>query len=77
MSIYGEFQGVHGSWEPGCNKCRVNDTDIDTIIPRMGAVVTINVGLAQARPNKPEGCCDIVSERSEDALVMARVHITA
>ena len=55
MSIYGEFQGVHGSREPGCDKRGVNDTDIDryidTISPR-GAVVMINVGLAQARPNK-------------------------
>ena len=55
--IHGAFQGVHGSREPGCDKRGVNDTDIDTyidtIFPRAGAVVTINVGLAQARPNKP------------------------
>ena len=28
-SVYGEFQGVHGSRKPGCNKRGVNDTDID------------------------------------------------
>ena len=57
MSIYGEFQDVHGSREPGCNKYGVIDTDIidryiDTIILCTGAIVTINVGLAQARPNQ-------------------------
>ena len=47
---HGAFQDVHGSWEPGCDKRRVNDTQIHTIIPCAGAVVMINVGLAQARP---------------------------
>ena len=55
MSIYGQFQGVHGSQEPGCDKRGVNDTDIDryidTIILCVGAVAMINVGLAQAHPN--------------------------
>ena len=36
----------------GATKCGVNDTYSDTIIPRAGAIVTINVGLAQVRPNK-------------------------
>ena len=37
--IHGAFQGVHGSREPGCDKCGVNDTNIDIIIPRAGYVV--------------------------------------
>ena len=27
--MHGAFQGVHGSQEPGCNNCGVNDTYID------------------------------------------------
>ena len=47
------FQAVHGSREQWCDKRGVNDTYIDRqpIIPRTGAVVMINVGLAQACPN--------------------------
>ena len=52
MSLYGEFQCVHASREPGCDKCGVNGTEIETIILHTGAVVMINVGLAQARPNE-------------------------
>ena len=62
MSIHGHvntdaFQGVHGSQEPGCDKCGSMihihvyiHTYIPTIIPRAEAIVMINVGLAQARP---------------------------
>ena len=49
--IHWAFQGVHGSQEPGCDKHGVNDTYWHSIIPRTGAIVTINVELAQARPN--------------------------
>ena len=49
--IHWAFQGVHGSQEPGCDKHGVNDTYWHSIIPHTGAIVTINVGLAQARPN--------------------------
>ena len=42
---------MHGSREPGCNKRGVNNTYSDKIIPCAGAVVMINVGLAQACPN--------------------------
>ena len=50
--IHGAFQGIHGSREPGCNKRRVNDTFHYFVC---GAVVMINVGLAQARPNHCKG----------------------
>ena len=52
--IHGVFQDIHGSREPGCDKCGVNDTDIGTIIPREGAIVMTNAGLAQVRPKM---CC--------------------
>ena len=29
MGLHRAFQGVRGSQEPGCDKCGVNDTDID------------------------------------------------
>ena len=56
MEQYKAFQGLHESWEPGCDKCRVNDTYttgeyIHTIIPHTRAIVVINVELAQAHPN--------------------------
>ena len=56
-SIYWYTQSISGRtriirfWESGCNKHSVNDTYIDIIIQRAGAVVMINVGLAQAHPN--------------------------
>ena len=52
--MHGALQDVHISREPGCDKRRVNDTDIDRYMYNYsyaGAVVMINVGLAQARRN--------------------------
>ena len=52
--IYKAFPGLHGSQEPGCNKCGENDTyivdtDIDTFIPHMEGIVMINVGACSCR----------------------------
>ena len=41
--MYMDISGMHGYQEPGCDKL---------IIPHAEAIVTINVGLVQARPNK-------------------------
>ena len=51
--IHRSFQIEHGSWEPGCNKCRVNDTDSQNIPWAWGPlIVTIIVELIKARSNK-------------------------
>ena len=50
--IHGVFRGVHGCREPGYYKRGVWRARLHTIILSAGAVVMINVGLAQARPAK-------------------------
>ena len=58
--------------EPGCDKHRVNDTYIPTIILCVGAIVIINVGLAQA-PLSTTAVCIAASHCSVEVILIAEV----